>query len=198
MPQTSEWLWLLAKPMPALVLAGAVWRREHGTYARWLSVGLGLSAAGDVFMELPGGFLAGLGVFLLAHLAYAAAFLAEGRRPGFVRALPFLAFAGGALAALWPGLGELAAPVVLYVTAIAVMMWRAACCIGAGGRSRAARRAALAGAILFAVSDLLIGLDRFRAPIPHAQVAILTLYWAGQIGIALSVLLAGSRPGTTR
>lgn len=195
MPPPAELVWLVAKPMPALLLAGLVRRREHGTYARRLAVGLVLSAVGDLCMELRGGFLAGLGVFLLAHLAYAAAFLAEGRRPGLLRALPFLAFAGGAFAVLRPGLGGLVAPVALYVTAIAVMMWRAACCLGEPGRPGVARVAALGGAILFAASDLLIGLDRFRAPIPHGRVAILALYWAGQAGIALSVLLAARLEG---
>ena len=38
-----------------------------------------------------------------------------------------------------------------------------------------------------AVRDTLIGLDRFRAPIAGAPYAIILLYWAGQLGLALSV-----------
>ena len=191
-------LWLVAKPMPAVVLAGLVSRHERTPYSRRLTIGLALSAVGDVLMELPGAFLFGLGVFLGAHLAYAAAFLAEARRAALLRSLPFVTFAVAGWLALRPGVGELAVPVALYVAAIGAMMWRAAAAIGVPGRSGTARVAALVGAVLFAVSDLLIGLDRFRAPIPHGKVAILTLYWLGQLGIAGAVLLAGRRAEATR
>lgn len=191
-------LWLCAKPMPAAALAGLVWWRERTPYSRRLALGLALSAVGDVLMELPGGFLFGLGVFLGAHLAYTAAFVAESRRLALARAVPFVAFAGAGWLALRSGVGALADPVALYVTAIAAMMWRAAACVGAPPRPRNARLMALGGAILFAVSDLLIGLDRFRAPIPHGKTAILTLYWLGQLGIAGAVLLSAERATATR
>ncbi len=198
MSRLVDVVWLVAKPMPALLLAGVVARREPTAFARRLAAGLVLSAGGDLLLELSGGFVAGLALFLFAHLTYAAAFFAESRRPALLRALPFAAFALVACAVVRPGLGELLVPVAFYVTAIALMMWRAAACLGVPGRPAGARLAALSGALLFAASDLLIGLDRFRAPIPHGKVAILTLYWLGQLGIAGAVLLAGRRAEATR
>ena len=50
-----------------------------------------------------------------------------------------------------------------------------------------------AGALLFAASDSLIGLTRFRGPLPGAGLAILLLYWTGQALIAASVV-----PGRAR
>ncbi len=47
--------------------------------------------------------------------------------------------------------------------------------------------AALAGAVLFALSDTLLALNRFDAPIEGARYAIILLYWLGQWGITLSV-----------
>jgi uncharacterized membrane protein YhhN len=45
---------------------------------------------------------------------------------------------------------------------------------------------AFVGAILFAASDTLLGLDRFRAPVAGVRYAILPLYWLGQLAIAWS------------
>ena len=47
---------------------------------------------------------------------------------------------------------------------------------------------ALAGALLFAVSDTLIAVDRFAEPFAGARYLIILLYWSGQIGITLSAL----------
>jgi uncharacterized membrane protein YhhN len=44
------------------------------------------------------------------------------------------------------------------------------------------------GAILFGLSDTLIAIDRFHAPLPGARYAIILLYWAGQAGIAASAV----------
>jgi hypothetical protein len=48
-----------------------------------------------------------------------------------------------------------------------------------------------AGAVLFGMSDTLIGLDRFHAALPDARLPIILLYWLGQLGIAAST---GLRP----
>jgi uncharacterized membrane protein YhhN len=137
--------------------------------------------AGDVLLEFPGLFVAGLGAFLGAHLFYAAAFLTVTRRPALLMALPFLVWLGIVYGTIRPGLGGMTAPVTVYVTAIGAMMWRAAAMRGPGALAPAL------GAVLFGLSDTLIGLDRFHAPIPGVRYPIILLYWAGQCGIALSV-----------
>ena len=53
-------------------------------------------------------------------------------------------------------------------------------------RGLRAERRALLGALLFAASDSLIGLTRFRGAAPWAELLILPLYWAGQALIAAS------------
>lgn len=178
------WLRLVTKPVPVLCLAG--WVASRPSRSGWLVAGgLLLSALGDVLLETPDLFLAGLSAFLLAHVAYTAAFALLERRLRALRALPFAAYGLGLFAWLRPGLGELARPVAAYVVAICAMLWRAAALPG-GARSRVAWPA-LGGALLFAASDTLIGLDRFRAPIPGVRYPIILLYWLGQTGLALSV-----------
>ena len=87
--------------------------RDHGTgrsHAALVALGLALSAAGDVCLDLeaerPSLFLVGLACFLVAHVAYAAAFaqhgLSHARTLGAVcAALPVLS-----LGLLWPGIPE--------------------------------------------------------------------------------------------
>lgn len=44
------------------------------------------------------------------------------------------------------------------------------------------------GGILFALSDLVLGLNKFNSPIPYANMIIMISYYAAQLGIALSVV----------
>ena len=131
---------------------------------------------------MPGRFVAGLATFLCAHVAYTAAFLRDERRLRLERALPFAVWLLAAFAWIRPGLGDMTVPVVVYMLAIGAMMWRAAARWGA----HPGAASALVGAALFGLSDTLIAIDRFRAPIPGARYAIILLYWAGQTGIAAS------------
>jgi len=173
---------LRAKPVPALALAALVLAERRDGYGAALAGGLFLSALGDTLLEVPGHFVAGLATFLCAHVAYTVAFLRDERRLRLGRAAPFAIWLLAAFAYVRPGLGEMTVPVVVYMLAIGTMMWRAAA--RAGDHPGAA--AAVMGAALFGLSDTLIAIDRFRAPIPGAPYAIILLYWAGQAGIAAS------------
>jgi uncharacterized membrane protein YhhN len=149
-------------------------------YARLIAAGLGLSALGDILLEFPGLFVVGLGAFLCAHIAYVMAFLTGSPRLHLLRAVPFLFWLVPAYAKMRPGLGEMGVPVTLYVLVIALMMWRAVARIG----EVPSALPAAAGAILFGLSDTLIGLDRFHAPIPGVRYPIILLYWAGQASLS--------------
>jgi alkenylglycerophosphocholine hydrolase len=102
-----------------------------------------------------------------------------------VRAIPFALYAVAMYRFLAPGMGPLAAPVGGYAVAISAMMWRAAARVRPGER---AGWIALAGALVFGLSDTLLALNRFHAPIAAAPYAIMLTYWAGQLGIAASAV----------
>src|SRR5258706_612881 len=88
-------LWLVVKPLPVLCLGWWVLGAPKSTYRNRLAAGLALSLAGDVLIEWS--FVAGLAAFLLAHIAYVAAFLADTKRPRLLRAVPIAGYgAGGA------------------------------------------------------------------------------------------------------
>lgn len=186
------WLGPWLKPWPVLVLAWLVSTRGRGRLARLITVGLLLSAVADVAIGLS--FLAGLTLFLAAHVLYIAAFVADERALRPLRAVPFLLYGAVMYTWLLPRLGGLAVPVAAYVAAILAMMWRAAARVRGGDR---AAWFGLTGALLFGCSDSLLGLDRFRGPLAGAGPLVMFTYWAGQLGIALSALSPRGGPVPT-
>ncbi|PTL75373.1 lysoplasmalogenase [Vitiosangium sp. GDMCC 1.1324] len=187
------WLRLASKAVPVLCLAVWLWPpRER--YTRWIATGLVLSLVGDLVLETRKDlFLAGLGSFLLAHVAYVAAYLTASRTPRWKLGVPFLVSGAGIWWFLQPGLGELALPVGVYVAVICTMMWRSAALMGSEGLARREQWAALIGALCFGLSDTLLSLRMFVHPFEGLSYAIILLYWAGQLGIALSAVPSPGR-----
>ena len=178
---------LVLKALAVSPLAAIAIRRLSGP-ERWLLGGaLAASTVGDVLLELKGLFVPGLGAFLVAQLCYAALFAREwpGRKrlAGRQRVLIGLVLIGcAALTAwLWPGLGGLAVPVLIYIAALTAMATTA---IGAGPRYPPVA----SGAILFVVSDSLIGVGRFRGPLPLGEYVVWATYFIAQCCLALGYL----------
>jgi uncharacterized membrane protein YhhN len=185
-----QWQVYLFKPLTTtllLCLAALATNAHQPRYQRAIVVGLLCSLIGDVLLMLPRDrFVAGLAIFLLAHLAYIVAFTAA--VPAIsspALALPVLAVALLLLRVLWPGLGTLRLPVVLYTLMILVMVWRAWARNQAMPSSGALLAAA--GATLFMISDAVLALNRFFRPHRLAQATIMITYVAAQTLIALSV-----------
>lgn len=183
-----------AKPLTTLLIIAWAWSRgaAEPRLRRLVLLGLGLSLVGDVALLWPKeGFLPGLIAFLLAHLAYVAAFCTV-RRFGSER-LPFVAYAaiaGLILALLWPGVPSgLRVPVVAYVLCLASMAAQAAVAWRAARGTADVQRWRLAaiGGALFVVSDALLATNKFAAPLPLAPLWILASYWVAQWCIASSL-----------
>lgn len=181
----SPGLRLVLKPLPVVVLAAWVLWRSSSLGGRLVAAGLLLSALGDALLEW-GTFLPGLLAFLVAHVAYIAAFVADERRPALARLVPFAAWSLAAFDQVRPGLGALTLPVAVYVAVITIMMWRAAARVGSPSTPPPAALVGLAGALAFGASDTLLALDRFAGPVPGARYWIMILYWLGQWAIAAS------------
>lgn len=179
---------LVAKPLATcLVIALALARGSDDDAVLALLVGALLAClAGDVLL-LPAldRFLAGLAAFLAGHLLFAAAAAARGLpRPGAAL------LAGVAAALLIPAVGRtilagaarsdprLRAPVAVYMLAVGGLAPMAA----ATGRGWA-----LFGAACFAVSDSILGWDRFVGRLGWAPVAVMITYHLALIGLALGL-----------
>jgi uncharacterized membrane protein YhhN len=157
---------LLQRPYPGdvalktsmcVLLAIAAFRGKLKLFA----LALLFSAAGDAFLAYDGDrlFVPGLASFLATHVLYAIVFvlamkgtaapMSAGRK-AMLAVIPTFAVAYGAV--LWPNLGALAFPVMLYIAAIVVMTMLSL-------RVRAIE--VPLGAALFMISDSLISLEKF-------------------------------------
>ncbi|HEY0005038.1 MAG TPA: lysoplasmalogenase, partial [Pyrinomonadaceae bacterium] len=131
-------------------------------------------------------FLAGLLSFLLAHLCYITAFTLDGARLFSWRLLiPFLIYGGIMLRILFPHLGKMKGPVLLYLMVILLMGWQA------GNRwlsgTQAASSWAFQGALLFIASDSLLAVNRFKTRLERGQALVMSTYFLAQLMIAMSV-----------
>lgn len=158
---------------------------DSESYQILIIVGLLFSLAGDVFLMLPRDlFIAGLVSFLIAHLFYSVAFLKDGEI-SWLLLIPLLGFGGIMLAILWPHLGKLKTPVIVYVGVILIMGWLAVSRWLETDREGAALAAL--GALFFMASDTILALDRFRKPFGTARLLVLSTYYLAQTLIALSI-----------
>ena len=182
-----RWLHWICKPLATVLVLMLAWRARPSLsprYRRCVLAGLTLGLIGDVLLMLPGDrFVPGLAAFLLAHLAFLAAWLDDSRFAVHPPALlACLLAAAGLLWLLWPFLAPpLRMPVGVYALVLATMAGQAlgrARQHAAGDDARAlpARRAAL-GALLFLLSDSLLAWDRFRHPLPLATLWVLGSYY---------------------
>lgn len=184
----STELRLLSKGLPVLALIFWLRSAPAGAYRRWIRLGLLFSLAGDIILDWPADLFAfGLGAFLIAHLCYLVAYLGDSRRLA-PRALLLALAAGGGMFTMLASqpLGQLLMPVALYALTISAMLWRALARIAEPNIARSSAWLAAVGAVLFVISDSLIGINRFVAPFASAHYAIIVTYWLGQFAIAAS------------
>jgi uncharacterized membrane protein YhhN len=159
---TGQWVAQPAfKASMALLLAVAAAAHPILREARWLIPALTLSAAGDWLLAIPSwepSFAAGLTAFLLAHLCFLGALLPLAAPS--VRRLVGVALTGLACVALlaWfrPGLTRegMVVPVIAYIGVLGAMVCAALL-------AELPTRWTAVGAVCFAVSDAMIGIDRF-------------------------------------
>jgi uncharacterized membrane protein YhhN len=178
------------KPLTTiLILAVALLAPAQSVeYQRFIVAALALSLAGDVCLMFKGDgwFLGGLGSFLLAHFAFAAAFLrgiGTPDPPGWLAAV--LVYAGAMLFVLLPRAGKLKLPVLVYCLVLSAMAFTAAVRHTALHDTRSL--CAMLGALLFVASDSALGWRQFVGRYRGAQALILSTYWAAIGLIAWSV-----------
>lgn len=186
-------LMLVAKPAAsagflAVALGGGALDRSFG---RWILAGLILSFLGDVFLMFSERvwFLSGLFSFLLAHVAYVAAFLVAGVSVAWtaVAGVGVLVVASVVMRWLLPHVPkDMRVPVLAYVVVISSMV-----SVGFGTLGDAHSAAIATGAVLFYLSDLFVARDRFVVEGFVNRLVGLPLYYGGQVLLALSVATAG-------
>ena len=180
---------IVLKGLSVSALALVVLRGLRSLDGLILAISLLFSSTGDVLLEIPGDrmFVFGLASFLVAHILYIVLFARNFPRPlktGPAQKLIIVAaplYSIVMTAWLWPGLGELAGPVVFYICAITAMVISAAL---AGFSSRLV----LTGAFLFFLSDSLIAINKFKFAIKYNDYLVWSTYYAAQLSITLGML----------
>lgn len=179
------------KTLPIVCLSLLAFRRFPGRTGWFMGLGFALSGAGDLLLELPRTplrFQAGMGAFILAHLCYIANFL---QKPSWRRDRAF--FTGSVLCGavayglfLFPHLGGMAAPILVYFGVILIMVLSTAL-------GRNSHWVSMTGAVLFILSDALIALNMFVVPVPASGFWIMATYFSAQALLAAGVWMALNR-----
>jgi uncharacterized membrane protein YhhN len=162
------------KAVPALSLAALSFVAVSGTRGKLLFVALLFCAAADVALELAGGkyFVAGLGLFLVAHIFFIITFSRDFRFQ--TSKIPiivlFIVYSGMMAFIMTPALKEMAIPVYVYMTALTL--------VGIFAALRAAKNDyTLYGAIAFIVSDSVLAVNKFMMPVAGANFIIMITYY---------------------
>ncbi|KAG8197980.1 hypothetical protein JTE90_029375 [Oedothorax gibbosus] len=190
---SPSWFACLIKSLPVLCLAGFVLYHgmslgEKHAYARRILLGLLFSCGGDILLIWPCCFIWGMLSFGIAHLLYISAFGMKPLNPTAGLVCATAGIAGSAL--LLEGChGEFTIFVPLYTFLLMFMVWRAVARVQLFSDLWTwTKLCSCGGGILFAMSDLVIGINMFKSPVPYSQTIIMVTYYAAQLGIALSVV----------
>jgi len=193
--------------MPLLMLA--VFRQttavERKTTAMKMLLGaLLLSGLGDALLIGEGSrfFLGGLSSFLCAHLLYIGLFVQFKRTnpkattSNWIHqsAWPAILIPLGILYFLYPGLGNLLIPVVVYMAVIS-LMWLLALSNQLRNRNVASDVEGWSpsvllsmGATLFVASDAVLAIEKFIAPFPGARLTVMGTYILAQLALVRGFL----------
>jgi alkenylglycerophosphocholine/alkenylglycerophosphoethanolamine hydrolase len=163
------------------------------------ALGVLFSLAGDVFLLLSDRFfIFGLVAFLLAHLAYI-----TGLNIPLPDVSPLWSLGLALILAITAsrilkriiagvrakGLDRLAAPVAVYGIVITLMLLSALLTLYSLGWNTSAAGLVSLGAALFYISDVILALNKFVAPIRNGRLANMIAYHLGQLALIVGVIL---------
>jgi uncharacterized membrane protein YhhN len=161
-----------------------------GIYGILIVIGLLFSLAGDVFLMLPSDrFLQGLISFFIAHLIYAASFMAEWSQKLYdlnvliwivLTLLAILFFRLLLKGVIEKGGTAMVVAVSLYITVISVMT---------GMSFLSGQGLIIAAALFFYLSDAILAWDRFKSPLKYRDYLVMSTYFLAQFLFAFSVYL---------
>ena len=156
-----------------------------------------LSAAGDTLLMFdgPNFFIFGLVAFLFAHILYILIFksflksLAINR---FVLLCSFLVVLYYVLliSFLWPGLGKMKIPVLVYASAISMMLWLSFQVFQKFGNTALYM---LLGSFFFVFSDSLLSIQLFRTDFFRAHFFVMSTYLLAQFLLVYGLMNMDSR-----
>ena len=186
----SLYLHWITKPMIMITL-GIYYFAAAKPRSALLSLAIFFSLAGDVFLMFERyfseAFIAGLSAFLLAHIFYILAYRQhrdesdENALRGIQKirfSFPIILAGTGLIVVLYPSLGALKIPVMIYALVLIIMVVNAV--FRYGRTSVNSFWLVFMGSALFMVSDALLAINKFFKPLPAAGFWIMTFYMIAQ------------------
>lgn len=175
--------------MVFVLFQGCSMALEH-TYQRELFVGLLFSCVGDFFLVWPEKlFITGMCAFAIAHVFYIRAFTFQSELEP-TKLIVFAVITMVGVGILYRGLTGILVPTVPVYIFILNMM---TCSAFSRVKDRTGHRtltelSACVGSILFLLSDLVIGVNKFVMPVDAADLIIMVTYYGAQMFIAMSTV----------
>jgi uncharacterized membrane protein YhhN len=191
----NQTLRYFTKPLIIPLLAAIYISYQHprkSIFKDHILLGLFFSWAGDVLLQAPNLFIPGLLSFLTAHIFYIIYFAkTKSDQTSFFKLRPIMLIAVMAyllefLYILWPTLGPMRIPVLIYGITISTMLsaalWQ---------YQKLENKTALyfiIGATLFVTSDSLLALNMFKEHFSMAGILIMSTYILAQLFIVLGAI----------
>jgi alkenylglycerophosphocholine/alkenylglycerophosphoethanolamine hydrolase len=175
----------IIKAIPAISLAILAFIAISGSRGKLLFAALLFCAAADIALELAVGkyFVAGLGLFLIAHIFFIITFSRDFKfQTAKIPVIVLLVVYSTMMAfILTPWLEELAIPVYAYMTALTL--------VGIFAALRATKNNfTLYGAIAFMVSDSVLAVDKFIFSFVGIDYIVMITYYASLFLIVYGLL----------
>jgi uncharacterized membrane protein YhhN len=186
----EEGMRVFTKPWLMPALAGYVFAviKTNSSFKRLLIIALFFCWAGDILLMIRSDtttfFLLGLSAFLVAHIYYIG-FFHRVRMKERVRDrwwwLPLIAaYYAALIALLYPHLGGMKVPVLIYGLVISFMLLQAVHMLYVR-KVRTAGQFMAMGAALFILSDSVLAVNKFHTPFEEAAIGIMFTYGMAQV-----------------
>jgi uncharacterized membrane protein YhhN len=195
-----EFLHMVCKPLIMIFLGAYYWLNVHPQdRSNVVMMAISFSFLGDTLLlfgdEGEVYFMGGLVAFLLAHLFYIFAYR-QHRNENLHNALqsiqrlrlafPIVLAGTGLLIILYPTLGSLRIPVIVYTIVILMMVLNAL--FRYGRTSRLSFWMVFGGAVLFMISDSILAINKFHSALFHAPILIMIPYITAQFLIVRGLI----------
>ncbi|MDI9876333.1 lysoplasmalogenase [Flectobacillus rivi] len=169
--------------LPLLILYDYQNQQDRKSFFSTFRIALAFAWLGDVLLMLPNAFVPGLLAFLMMQILYIRIFWQDCATPqkGFVfRHLWIMLLLVGyhlmIMLPVWPYLGAMQIPVLVYSIVISIMVLAA---INRIGEVPNALKVAV-GAVLFMVSDSLIAITKFGSDFAYSGFCVMLTYIVAQ------------------
>jgi uncharacterized membrane protein YhhN len=189
----SLYLHCISKPFIMITL-GLYYLAASSFRSVLLLLAIFFSLAGDVFLmferNVPNFFIAGLFAFLFAHIFYIFAYRQHQEESNddalkgiqIIRfSFPIILAGTGLIVVLYPSLGSLKIPVIIYALVMIIMVLNSL--FRYGRTSPNSFWLVFGGSVSFMLSDSLLAIDKFFKPLPAAGFWVMIFYLLAQFCI---------------